>query len=158
MSVQENSESSQPAPYGYTATGRIRKKPLKSSVRVPEPNRYEASRNTNVRFINCSACYKDFSYQFDPHRAVWKHLQHFASKDPKHEEARDTFKKEERKEKSRIHAANCRARNVRKAKRVSAQFAAKAKIQRNLRRAGEFSEENLKKLLEEKMVEWDIEN
>lgn len=160
MSVQENSQSSQPAPYGYTATGRISKKPLKSSVTVPEPNSYEAARNTNVKFINCPACYKDFSYQFDPNRAVWKHFQHFGSKDTIHQEPRDTLKsirewkkpsgkyniiidwiyltneltilEEERKKQSRIHAANWRERNVRKAKRTSEQFAAKAKIERNL--------------------------
>lgn len=65
---------------------------------------------------------------------------------------------EEKKEQYRINSANWRARDFRKAKWASVQFTAKVKIERNLRLAGEFSEEGLKKFLEEKITKWDLEN
>ncbi|KAH8148425.1 uncharacterized protein LAJ45_07527 [Morchella importuna] len=164
-------DTTQLAPYGYTATGRVRKRPLKNSQKensVPEPNRYEKFKYTYRKFLNCPACYKDFSHRPDSHRAVWQHLLHFATvaKEPKHQKARDALKEirdrtpteEVKKNREKISSAEWRARNPKKAKRASVKGATKLKIERNLRRAGEFSEEKLNKLLEEKMVEWDAEN
>jgi G:T/U-mismatch repair DNA glycosylase len=88
----------QPAPYGYTATGRIRKKALKNSVpsesSVAAENPYSKFQNTRTKFLTCPACDKDFSHRPDSHRAVWQHLLHFATvaKESKHQEAREALK------------------------------------------------------------------
>lgn len=94
---QSMTDTTQLVPYGYTATGRVRKIPLKNSQQenpVPEPNRYEKFKYTYRKFLNCPACYKDFSHRPDSHRAVWQHLLHFATvaKEPKHQKARDALK------------------------------------------------------------------
>lgn len=70
----------------------------------------------------------------------------------------NNFSEEVKKNREKISSAEWRARNPKKAKRASVKGATKLKIERNLRRAGEFSEEKLNKLLEEKMAEWDAEN
>lgn len=70
----------------------------------------------------------------------------------------NNFSEELRTNREKMSSAEWKARNPKKAKRASAKGATKLKIERNLRRAGEFSEEKLNKLLEEKMVEWDAEN
>jgi hypothetical protein len=87
--------NTQAAPYGYTATGRIRKKPLKFSVSLPVQNQnpYEKWRDNLTKFQECPAGFKDFSHRPDSHIAVWQHLLHFATKDPKHQEVHDAFKK-----------------------------------------------------------------
>ncbi|KAH0608309.1 uncharacterized protein H6S33_002361 [Morchella sextelata] len=160
--------NTQAAPYSYTAIGRIRKKPLKSSVPLPVQNQnpYEKWRDNCTKFKECPACFKDFSHRPDSHIAVWQPLLHFATKDPKHQEVHDALKKirdqkasvEKKKHQERISSAGWRSRNTEKAKRASAKFAIKLKIERSLKRLGEFSEEKLNKLLEEKIVEWDSNN
>lgn len=87
--------NTQAAPYGYTATGRIRKKPLKSSVPllVQNQNPYEKWRDNRIKFQKCPACFKNFSHRLDSHIAVWQQFLHFTTKDPKHQEVHDAFKK-----------------------------------------------------------------
>ncbi|RPB07347.1 hypothetical protein P167DRAFT_579358 [Morchella conica CCBAS932] len=161
----------QPAPYGYTATGRIRQKSLKNSIpsesSVAGENQYSKFRNTRTKFLNCPACNKDFSHRPDSYRAVWQHLLHFATvaKEPKHQEARETLKdirdrklsEELKKAREKWSAAKWRARNPEKSQRASVKSATKLKIERYLRwlGSGEFSEELLNKILEEKMAKWD---
>lgn len=111
MPPQEN--SSDLAPYGYTATGRIRKKPTKQFLKAAVPpapavppvpaaptitttlsvtkNIWQDRKN---KFSNCPACYSSFIHRSDPHKAVWQHLLYFATivKDKEHQEARDLLK------------------------------------------------------------------
>ncbi|KAH0606087.1 uncharacterized protein H6S33_003748 [Morchella sextelata] len=156
------------APYGYTATGRIRKKPIKGTallaapVNNPQPEKPE-------KFIRCpvTTCNKDFQHRKDPHKAVWQHLLHHANSyvgDPDHKAAYAAIKEErkveagDKKTREKRNSARWRARNVRKAKRSSAMGTAKRKFEIQLRRAGEFTEEALKKLIDDKMAEWDLNN
>ncbi|KAH0604108.1 uncharacterized protein H6S33_007139 [Morchella sextelata] len=87
--------NTQAAPYGYTDTGRIRKKPLKSSVPLPVQNQnlYEKWRGNRTKFQQYPACFKDLSHRPDSHIAVWQHLLYFATKDPKPQEVHDALKK-----------------------------------------------------------------
>ncbi|KAH0609203.1 uncharacterized protein H6S33_001431 [Morchella sextelata] len=137
--------NTQAAPYGYTATGRIRKKPLKSSVLLPVQNQnsYEKWRDNRTKFQECLTCFKDFSNRLDSHIAVWQHLLHFATKDLKHQEVHDALKK--------IRDQKPSAEEKKHQERI-------AGIERNLKRLGEFSKEKLSKLLEEKITEWDANN
>ncbi|KAI5843329.1 hypothetical protein DFP73DRAFT_551553 [Morchella snyderi] len=158
------------APYGYTATGRVRKTPTKqqqASALVSAPPAPEPL--PMGKLTKCPACPSDFRHRSNPNRAVWQHLLHFATvaKDKKHQESRDALKaarqpvrisEDDRKERERVNSANWRLRNIRQARRASAKGAAKLKFERNLRRAGDFSEEALKKLVDGKMIEWDSKN
>lgn len=88
-------QNTQATPHCYTATGKIRKKPLKSSVPLPVQNQnpYKKWRDKQTKFQECSACFKDVSHRLDSHIAVWQHLLYFATKDPKHQEVHDSLKK-----------------------------------------------------------------
>ncbi|RPB06299.1 hypothetical protein P167DRAFT_580751 [Morchella conica CCBAS932] len=64
----------------------------------------------------------------------------------------------DKKTREKRNSARWRARNARKAERSSALGTAKHRIEIQLRRAGEFTEEALKKLVDDKMAEWDLNN
>lgn len=86
--------------HSYTATGRVRKKPLKDSVpeKPLDPTQnpyYTVCKSTQKKYKNCPTCYQHFSYWLDPPRAIWQDILHFTTvaKYPKYQEARDTLKK-----------------------------------------------------------------
>lgn len=69
-------------PYGYTPTGRVRKKPVKNSktpVPAPAPTSLPPPQVPafTEKLIKSSTCDKDFQYRNDPQRAVWQHLLHY---------------------------------------------------------------------------------
>lgn len=74
------------APYGYTKTGRIRKRPLKSQLLVPEspvPLSLEG-------ICPVPTCAKNFQKRPDPKRALWQHLKYYTGVqvgDDEHREA-----------------------------------------------------------------------
>lgn len=92
------------APYSYTPTGRVRKKPVKNSkaalpAPAPTPLPTPQVPTPTEKLIKCPACDKDFQHRKDPQKAVWQHLLYytkgyFARKDHK---ATYTALKEERK-------------------------------------------------------------
>ncbi|RPB11976.1 hypothetical protein P167DRAFT_183573, partial [Morchella conica CCBAS932] len=126
------------APYGYTATGRIRKKPTKQFLKeaaekeaaeggpviiaTVKPTMENHQKFKKKKMLNCPVCFKNFKHRYDPHRAVWQHRLHKATitKDKKHQEARDAIKTARKPEKlsgldkkewERINSANWRAKN-----------------------------------------------
>ncbi|KAI5839088.1 hypothetical protein DFP73DRAFT_530368 [Morchella snyderi] len=160
------------APYGYTATGRIRKKPIKGTVPLAAPLAATVNNpqlEKPERFIRCpvTTCNKDFQHRKDPHKAVCQHLLHQANSfvgDSDHKAADAAIKEErkaeaeDKKTREKRNSAMWRARNARKTKRSSAMGTAKRKFEIQLRRSGESTEEALKKLVDDKMAEWDLNN
>lgn len=74
--------SNDDAPYGYTPTGRVRKKPVKNSkapVPAPAPTPLPPPQvpAPTEKLIKCPACDKDFQHRKNPQRAVWQHLLHY---------------------------------------------------------------------------------
>lgn len=94
------------APYGYTATGRIRKKPVKGiaplAVPTPQPVLVDNLQKPE-KFVRCpvTTCNKNFQHREDPHKAVWQHLLHHANSfvgDPAHKAAYAAIKEERKTE------------------------------------------------------------
>ncbi|RPB06321.1 hypothetical protein P167DRAFT_580706 [Morchella conica CCBAS932] len=108
-----------------------------------------------------------FQHRKDPHKAVWQHLLHHANSfvgDSAHKAAYSAIKEErkaeagDKKTREKRNSARWKARNARKVKWSSVIGTAKRKVEIQLRRAREFSEEALKKLVDDKMTEWDWNN
>ncbi|RPB06544.1 hypothetical protein P167DRAFT_580380 [Morchella conica CCBAS932] len=139
------------APYGYTPTGRVRKKPVKNSkaalpAPAPTPLTTPQVPTPTAKLIKCPACDKHFQHQMNPQKAVWQHLFHytkgyFARED--HKVAYAALKEERKKgkgakkERERANSARYRANNVRNAKWSSEMGTSKLQFERILRRAGE---------------------
>lgn len=90
--------STSKTPYGYTATGRIRKRAVKESPPVTQTvDPLLAQRPEKFSICPIPTCNKSFQHRKDPHKAVWQHLHHNATSyvgDPVHKAAYSDLKEE----------------------------------------------------------------
>ncbi|KAH0607349.1 uncharacterized protein H6S33_002383 [Morchella sextelata] len=159
------------APYGRTATGRIRKKPTKVQSSKTAPT-LPAIPDQLSTFCPVPACARDFRYRKNPEKAVWQHLRYYSRRDEEgkikeggHTKAHYYYKEKakpasgmSKKEREHANSAKWRAKNPEKAKSSSALGAIKVKAELQLRRSGDFSEEKLKELVDEMMRKWEEKN